>query len=97
MTGFDGINVQHGKLDAGSQDVMMAAKDIQNRLDQLEGDLKPLAADWTGDAKQAYDEAKATWDRAIADMIVLLQQASANVSTSNDEYKAADSRGAGRF
>jgi WXG100 family type VII secretion target len=97
MTGFDGINVQHGRLDAGSQDVMTAAKDIQSRLDQLEGDLKPLASDWTGAAKQAYDEAKATWDRAIADMIVLLQQASANVSTSNDEYKAADSRGANRF
>ena len=42
-------------------------------------------------------EAKAKWDQAIADMIVLLQQASANVSTSNDEYKAADSRGANRF
>ena len=57
MTGFDGINVQHGKLDAGSQDVMTAAKDIQSRLDQLEGDLKPLASDWTGAAKQAYEQA----------------------------------------
>ena len=94
---FDGIKVEHGKLDQGSADVMAAAKDIQTRLDTLEDELKPLASDWTGAAKEAYREAKATWDKAIADMIVLLEQASANVDTSNQEYKAADARGAGRF
>ncbi|UUZ60911.1 WXG100 family type VII secretion target [Nocardioides sp. B-3] len=94
---FDGIKVEHGKLDTGSADVMAAAKEIQARLDTLEDELKPLASDWTGAAKEAYREAKATWDKAIADMIVLLQQASANVDTSNREYKAADARGAGRF
>ena len=30
-------------------------------------------------------------------MIILLNQAGTNVQTSNEEYKAADSRGAGRF
>jgi early secretory antigenic target protein ESAT-6 len=94
---FDGIKVEHGKLDAGSADVMAAAKDIQTRLDTLEDELKPLASDWTGAAKEAYREAKATWDKAIADMIALLEQASLNVDTSNQEYKAADARGAGRF
>lgn len=94
---FDGIKVEHGKLDQGSADVMAAAKDIQSRLDTLEDELKPLASDWTGAAKEAYREAKATWDKAIADMIALLEQASVNVDTSNQEYKAADARGAGRF
>lgn len=94
---FDGIKVEHGRLDQGSADVMAAAKDIQTRLDTLEDELKPLASDWTGAAKEAYREAKATWDKAIADMIILLQQASSNVDTSNQEYKAADARGAGRF
>lgn len=97
MTSFDGINVQHGKLDAGSADVMAAANDIKDRLNTLEDELKPLASDWTGAAKQSYEEAKATWDKAIEDMIQLLRTASSNVSTSNDEYKAADARGAGRF
>ncbi len=94
---FDGIKVEHGRLDQGSADVMAAAKEIQTRLDTLEDELKPLASDWTGAAKEAYREAKATWDKAIADMIILLQQASSNVDTSNQEYKAADARGAGRF
>lgn len=94
---FDGIKVEHGKLDAGSADVRAAAKDIETRLNTLEDELKPLASDWTGAAKEAYREAKATWDKAINDMIVLLDQAGTNVQTSNDEYKAADARGAGRF
>lgn len=94
---FNGISVQHDKLDTGSSDVMTAATNIQTRLDNLEDELKPLASDWTGAAKEAYREAKETWDRAIADMITLLQQASSNVDTSNQEYKAADQRGAGRF
>lgn len=94
---FDGIKVEHGKLDAGSADVIAAAKDIEARLNTLEDELKPLASDWTGAAKEAYREAKATWDKAITDMIVLLGQAGTNVDTSNQEYKAADARGAGRF
>lgn len=93
----EGINVQHGKLDTGSADVMTAATDIRSRLDLLADELKPLATDWTGAAKQAYDEAKANWDKAIDDMILLLRSASTNVSNSNSEYKSADNRGANRF
>ena len=94
---FDGIKVEHGKLDTGSADVIAAARDIEARLNTLEDELKPLASDWTGAAKEAYREAKATWDKAIDDMIILLNQAGQNVDTSNQEYKAADARGAGRF
>ena len=94
---FDGIKVEHGKLDTGSADVIAAAKDIEARLNTLEDELKPLASDWTGVAKEAYHEAKTTWDKAITDMITLLDQAGRNVETSNNEYKSADSRGAGRF
>ena len=94
---FDGIQVQHGKLEQGAADVMTAARDIETRLDQLEGDLNPLRGDWNGNAKLAYDSAKAKWDQAMNEMIALLQQASHGVDSSNAEYRAADQRGAGRF
>jgi early secretory antigenic target protein ESAT-6 len=94
---FDGNKVEHGKLDTGSAHVRAAATDIENPHNTLEDELKPLASDWTGAAKEAYREAKATWDKAITDMIILLDQAGTNVQTSNEEYKAADARGAGRF
>ena len=94
---FDGIKVQHGHLETGAAGVMKAAKDIENRLDQLESDLNPLKADWSGNAKLAYDDAKKKWDAAMIEMTALLEQASRGVDSSNAEYKAADARGAGRF
>jgi WXG100 family type VII secretion target len=94
---FDGIKVQHGKLEMGAADVMQAAKDIEARLDNLENDLNPLRNDWNGSAKQAYADAKAKWDQAMTDMIQLLEQASRGVEASNAEYRAADNRGANRF
>lgn len=94
---YDGIKVQHGKLETGAADVIRAAKDIEARLDVLEQELNPLKSDWHGGAKLAYDDAKKKWDAAMTDMITLLQQAGMGVDTSNAEYRSADNRGAGRF
>ena len=94
---FDGIKVQHSALEEGAVNVMKAKNDIVARLDQLEGDLSPLRSDWTGNAKMAYDQAKAKWDQAMQEMTLLLQQASKGVDDSRHEYKAADARGANRF
>ena len=94
---FDGIHVQHGHLDARAAAVMNAGPDIESRLDQLESELNPRTADWNGNAKKAYDQAKAKWDQAMQEMTLLLQQASQGVDSSNAEYKAADARGANRF
>lgn len=94
---FDGIRVDHGALDQASQDLLAAAKNIDARLNTLEDELKPLQSDWTGSAKQSYAQAKATWDQAIAEMILLLQDVSTAVASSNQEYMSADKRGADRF
>jgi 6 kDa early secretory antigenic target len=94
---FDGIRVDHGALDTAAMDLKTAAKKIEQRLTDLENELKPLASDWTGSAKESYRQAKQTWDTAISEMVVLLDQVGNAVSSSNDEYRAADARGAGRF
>ncbi|WP_181312048.1 WXG100 family type VII secretion target [Nocardioides campestrisoli] len=94
---FDGIRVDHGALDQASADLVNAAKRIETRLNDLENELSPLASDWTGSAKESYRQAKQTWDNAMSEMIVLLQQVGGAVQSSNDEYRAADARGANRF
>jgi 6 kDa early secretory antigenic target len=94
---LDGLRVNHAGLDTAAEDLGQAVKSIDDRLNRLEGELAPLRSDWTGNAQQAYEVAKAKWDGAMQDMKTLLADTSNTVSQSNAEYKAADQRGAASF
>jgi 6 kDa early secretory antigenic target len=97
MSGFDGLLVDHGALEAASNDLTRAVKDIENRMTALENELNPLKSDWAGNAQQSYNVAKAKWDGAINEMQGLLAQTSTQVTSSNGEYVSADNRGAKAF
>jgi 6 kDa early secretory antigenic target len=94
---LDGLRVNHAGLDTAAEDLGRAVKQIDDRLNRLESELAPLRSDWTGNAQQAYEVAKAKWDGAMQDMRNLLQDTSSTVHQSNAEYKAADQRGAASF
>lgn len=94
---LDGLRVNHGGLDLASQDLHRAMRDIDDRLNRLEGELEGLRSSWTGQAQEAYLRAKLTWDNAIQEMIQLLQDTSRTVANSNEDYRAADRRGAAAF
>ena len=81
------LKVEFGALDT-------AAADIGTRAN---ADLAPLRADWTGEASAAYQSAKATWTRAIADMRQVLAQLGSAVSASNADYRAGEKLNAGRW
>jgi len=94
---LDGLRVNHAGLDTAAEDLGRAVKNIDDRLNRLESELAPLRSDWTGNAQQAYEVAKAKWDGAMQEMRNLLQDTSNTVHQSNAEYKAADQRGAASF
>ena len=94
---LDGLRVNHAGLELAAQDLAHAVQQIDERLGQLEAELSPLRSDWTGHAQQAYVVAKATWDKAMEKMRILLQDTSVAVLRSNAEYQAADARGAAAF
>ncbi|WP_232679987.1 WXG100 family type VII secretion target [Nocardioides sp. R-C-SC26] len=93
----DGILVNHGALEQATADMQQSIKDIDDRLNRLEAELKPLQSDWHGQAQESYRISKGKWDQAIADMRNLLNETQMGVSNSNSEYAAADRRGAGHF
>jgi WXG100 family type VII secretion target len=93
----DGIFVNHASVEQVAADLANGVKKIEERLDRLENELKPLQSDWEGNAQQAYYQAKAKWDQAINEMKDLLAQTSTAVQQSNQEYQAADKRGAAAF
>ncbi len=94
---LDGIRVHHAGLEQAAQDLRDTVTRIDTRMNQLEGELNPLRHGWAGNARTAYDGAKARWDAAIAEMRDLLAQTSGAVQQSNAEYLAADARGARAF
>ncbi|GAB3195765.1 hypothetical protein GCM10027062_03410 [Nocardioides hungaricus] len=94
---LDGLRVNHAGLDTAAQDLSRAVQQIDDRLNRLESELAPLRSDWTGNAQQAYQTAKAKWDAAMQEMKTLLADTSATVTQSNQEYMAADQRGAASF
>ena len=94
---LDGIRVNHGALDQAAHDMMQTVKDIDDRMNRLESELGPLRSDWAGHAQQAYTVAKAKWDGAIQDMRNLLNESQLSVQQSNQDYMAADKRGAAQF
>jgi len=93
----DGIRVVHGSLTQAAADLMQTVKNIDDRLNRLEADLAPLKSDWSGSAQQSYHVAKGKWDKAIEDMKLLLAETSTSVDQSNEDYRAADLRGAAQF
>lgn len=97
MSGLDGLRVNHGALDAAAENMYRTVKKIDESLDNLENDIASKVATWSGDQQEAYRVSKAAWDWAMKEMRDLLDQSKQTVYNSNDEYMAADKRGAGRF
>lgn len=92
-----GLRVNHGALEAAAADMRATVQGIDSRLDRLESELAPLRSDWVGDAQRAYTVAQARWNGAIREMKELLDQSQRAVLASNDDYRAADQRGAAAF
>lgn len=94
---FNGIQVDHGRLDEASRDLVRAAVRIEGRLDQLESELAPLRSSWGGSAQESYVLAQRQWDTAMVEMVALLRDFSTGVTEANEAYRAADLRGSRRF
>jgi WXG100 family type VII secretion target len=89
------MKVNFGGLDAAAADIQSSANQIEGRLDQLESDLAPLRADWTGAASASYQEAKTKWDQAMRDMKALLADVGVAVTQSNSDYQATERQNQG--
>lgn len=93
----DGLRVDHAGLETAADDLLVTVREIDDRLRRLAQELAPLRSDWSGQAQRAYHEAQARWDAAILEMRALLEETGRAVRQSNDEYRAADLRGAAAF
>jgi 6 kDa early secretory antigenic target len=93
----DLLVVNFAALDAASSDIAHALGELESQLDQLEHDAAPLVAQWTGEARAAYDARQATWRSAAGDLARMLGEIKNAVDGSAEDYAATEQNNARLF
>jgi early secretory antigenic target protein ESAT-6 len=79
------IYVEHARIETAATRLRAHKKTFDAVLGQLESDLAPMIATWSGEARDLYLAKKASWDRAALDLTVLL----ASIATLTEDAHAA--------
>jgi early secretory antigenic target protein ESAT-6 len=95
MSGDDYTRANFGALTAGEANFSLAARALRDELSDLEGKLNASLAQWEGDARTFYTQAKAKWDQAAADMQNVVQQLGVAIGDSHGNYQAAEKANTG--
>jgi 6 kDa early secretory antigenic target len=93
----DFVLANFGTLADGESQFMAAYTGLTGTINDLDVQLRGSLGDWEGNAQRAYYEAKAIWDKAIADMGLVIQGLSQVIGTANANYQAAEQTNTGMF
>jgi WXG100 family type VII secretion target len=89
-----GYKMQFGAVETAGSDLGTGATNIETKLNDMDTALKPLQADWTGEASEAYVQAKAKWNAALSEMKQILTEISRQDA---DEGLANETRNRNRW
>jgi 6 kDa early secretory antigenic target len=93
----DFVLANFGTLSDGEASFMAAYNGLTSTINSLDAQLRGSLEYWQGSAQQAYLEAKAQWDKAIADMGLTIQGLGSVIGTANGNYQSAETTNAGMF
>ncbi|WP_020574946.1 WXG100 family type VII secretion target [Actinopolymorpha alba] len=68
----------------------LAYRGVEDETNDLESSLEGKLAEWEGDAKQAYWDAKAQWEQAIAELNQVLDQLGAAIGNVHENYTSTE-------
>ncbi|WP_250447076.1 WXG100 family type VII secretion target [Actinotalea sp. C106] len=91
------LKVNFGALATASADIVNGANQLEQTLANMDRSLQPLRANWTGEASNSYDAAKAKWTAAISDMKLLLADVGRAVDASGQDYQTTERANASRW
>lgn len=86
------LRVQPEAMHAASQALAGAAKDIQTRLAELDGEVREMLAGWQGGAGGAYGEAWDLWHKGAGEVqqgLAILAKVVGNVGAGFQNQDAA--------
>ncbi len=81
---MDAIKYQFGAIQAAASDINATSGRINGLLDDLKAQLQPMVSTWEGDSAAAYQAAQAKWDKASAELNVILSTIARTVQQGND-------------
>ena len=91
------IKYDFSQLSSGQQDMNAGATRIDDILENLGGQIRPLVESFVGDASTSYYAAQHKWDSLSMNLNQLFAQASAQVGTSAENMANSDRSSAGLF
>jgi early secretory antigenic target protein ESAT-6 len=95
--GGDYTRVQFGAMEQGQSDFQRTYTSLQTEIEQLESQLNTNLGEWIGSAQQAYHEAQAQWNAAMANMQGVIQQIGVVIGQANDAYQQAEAQNTSRW
>jgi WXG100 family type VII secretion target len=91
----DYTRVVFSAMEQGEADFKQTYSSLVNEVSTLETQLQGNLAEWIGSAQQAYHEAQAQWNAAMADMQQVLSQLGVVIGAANTNYQAAETANTG--
>jgi WXG100 family type VII secretion target len=95
--GGDYTRVVFGAMEQGQSDFQRTYTSLQSEIEQLESQLNTNLSEWIGGAQQAYHEAQAQWNAAMANMQGVIQQIGVVIGQANDNYTQAEAQNTQRW
>jgi len=95
--GSDYTRVVFSAMQQGQADFTRTYSTLQSEIEQLESQLSSNLSEWVGSAQQAYHEAQAQWNAAMANMQSVIQQLGVVIGQANDNYTTAESQNQARW
>ena len=84
------IHVQFESLQAGQQGIQNNYAKLTATIEQLESDLQPMIASWSGAAQESYLVCKKQWDDASVALSQVLSSIGQAVGQAHENYTAAE-------
>lgn len=91
------IKVNFAGVEMASEDIRRTAVAINQQLSDLKSFLAPLAATWSGEAAQIYQERQRVWDAAQADQQAQLARMAHLAQVAGAAYRRTETEAASRF
>jgi early secretory antigenic target protein ESAT-6 len=85
------VLVTFAALAEAAQTIQSTYNNLNTKLTDLEGQLKPVVASWTGSASENYQQQQAKWNSAQSDLNTVLQAIGKAVEAAHDAYSQTES------